>query len=280
LGRRAVANGRSTLAIGREASSTAQYGLAIGDAANVTKNNGLAIGRNATVSHANSIAIGLNAVTTREDQIVIGRAATTVTMPGIATSSARANQGEVIGVLTTDAFGNIAADGGLLAAKMKAMATQVEAATAAMVQFGRTYPLSHVAGQSERLGSNLMSQENAARITANEVQISANTSSIQLNTAAIDANTLAISQNLTRLVSAESRLDELDSGLASVAAMPDMFLNPGEKFAISGGLGAFGDSTAFGTTFATRFDERWSAGLSVAFGDETSAGRLQVRWAR
>ena len=65
--------------------------------------------------------IGTGATTTRANQIVLGTGSTTITAPGIASAASRAAQGTVVGVVTTDAAGNLASDGGALQAQVNAL---------------------------------------------------------------------------------------------------------------------------------------------------------------
>jgi len=89
----------------------------------------------------------------------------------------------------------------------------------------------------------------------------------------IDNNTAAIEKSF-------ESLQDVEQGLAAVAALPDMFLARDETFAASGGAAVFGDEFGFGGTIAIRGTERWSFGASAAFGGDEATGKVQVRWAK
>lgn len=46
--------------------------------------------------------------------VMLGRSTNTYTAPGVTSAASRAAQGTVVGVITTDASGNLASDGGAL----------------------------------------------------------------------------------------------------------------------------------------------------------------------
>ena len=62
----------------------------------------------------NAMAIGNGAVATRDNQVVIGTATNTYTTPGITSAASRAAQSGPLQVVTSDANGNLATDGGAL----------------------------------------------------------------------------------------------------------------------------------------------------------------------
>ena len=62
----------------------------------------------------NSQAFGNGATATQANQIVLGTATNTYTFAGIASAASTAAQGTVDGLVTTDASGNLASDGGAL----------------------------------------------------------------------------------------------------------------------------------------------------------------------
>ena len=74
--------------------------------------NATAIGPGASATFENSTAIGNGAVATRDNQVVIGTASNTYTAPGITSAASRAAQSGPVQVVTTDANGNLASDGG------------------------------------------------------------------------------------------------------------------------------------------------------------------------
>jgi autotransporter adhesin len=122
LGGGSVASGDHTAAIGSGAQAGADGGTAVGSHAAASGTNSSAFGRDsvasganstalgsgANASHANSTAIGAGAVTTRDNQVAIGTASNTYTMAGITSEASRAAQGTPVGVVTSDAQGNLA----------------------------------------------------------------------------------------------------------------------------------------------------------------------------
>ena len=58
------------------------------------------------------MALGAGAQTTAANQVVIGGATNTYTTPGIASAASRAAQVGPVGIVTSDANGNLATDGG------------------------------------------------------------------------------------------------------------------------------------------------------------------------
>jgi len=73
-----------------------------------------AVGAVSQATFVNSTALGAGAQTTRVNQIALGTAANTYTAAGITSAASTAAQGAVVGVITTDAAGNLASDGGAL----------------------------------------------------------------------------------------------------------------------------------------------------------------------
>lgn len=84
-------------------------GTALGSATSVQADYGTAVGAGATVGegHTGSTAIGAAASTTKDHQVMIGTAGDTITAPGVTMRTGRG-----IGIVTIDAEGNLANDGG------------------------------------------------------------------------------------------------------------------------------------------------------------------------
>lgn len=112
----------ANIALGRasNASGAGTKNTAIGAFSTATGTNASAYGANASATHAYSAAFGHDATTTRANQQVYGTSANTYTMPGITSGASKAAQGSVHGLVTTDASGNLASDGGALQAKVDA----------------------------------------------------------------------------------------------------------------------------------------------------------------
>ena len=127
----------------------------------------------------------------------------------------------------------------------------------------------------------------AEDVLTNTNNIAANTAAIDVNTQAITANRVLIDQAFTQIDANTAAIEEsfesiedVEQGLAAVAALPDMFLARDESFAASGGAAVFGDELGFGATLAIRGNDRWSFGASAAIGGDEATGKIQVRWAR
>lgn len=412
LGRNANASGTGTTAIGLDSEASGDYAQAFGRNANASGPASLAIGVNsqaaapdsvaignrASANFANSVAIGNDSIATRTNQIVLGSATTTYTLAGITSAASRGQQGAVVGILTTDANGNLASDGGALQASVAdhelritglessiteglqdtsdSMAIRVATLTpdsvpptrpttppetpttspipgtgitpdtvpptrpttptspttspipgttltpdsvpsggAATQQSIASAPNSFVTPvQTARsvaeplpaafYGSNLntapqQGPENAGDIAINAENIATNAQNLALTSQRVDvnseriaANASSISENAQRIALAfgsiedntasiaqnTQEISELNSGLAAVTALPDMYLSPDAKWSASGGVGIYGDDVGIGATLAIRAGQNLAFGASVSSGGDKAAGRLQVRY--
>ncbi len=81
----------------------------------------MALGRDADAEQTASTAIGFGATTTLANQMMFGTVATTYVLPGITSATSLARQGAIDGIVTTDANGNLASDGGALEARVTAL---------------------------------------------------------------------------------------------------------------------------------------------------------------
>jgi autotransporter adhesin len=114
FGAGAIASGSQSTALGETSQATAANTVAVGYGARATASGAVAVGQGAQASGTDSIAIGRGAVATQSNQIVIGSSATTVQSPSLTTPAARAAQSGPLEVVTSDANGNLATDGGEL----------------------------------------------------------------------------------------------------------------------------------------------------------------------
>ena len=105
-------NATNTVAIGADTVATAQSATAIGQASEAT--------------FVNSTAIGQGVTTSRANQVAIGGASNTYTLAGVGSDASRAAQSGPRQVLTTDAAGNIAGDGGALFDSFNNLEEQVD----------------------------------------------------------------------------------------------------------------------------------------------------------
>jgi len=98
MGTNALASGSSSIAMGTNAFAAGPGDTAIGEGATVTADHGTAIGAGATATLPN--------------QVVLGTKSDTYTAPGITSSLSRSRQSGPLEVVTSDANGNLATDGG------------------------------------------------------------------------------------------------------------------------------------------------------------------------
>jgi hypothetical protein len=119
---------------------------------------------------------------------------------------------------------------------------------------------------------------NLLLIEQNTANISANRADIDRNSTRIDEAFVQISANADGILTNAVKLDDLEQGLAAVAALPDMYLSPNAKWSAAGGFAAYGDKVGFGGTIAIRGDDNWSFGGSVGLGGEQATGKVQVRY--
>ena len=128
-----------------------------------------------------------------------------------------------------------------------------------------------------------MAQQSLSAFNTNA--ISANVEAIDVNTRAIQANRVLIDQAFTRIdnntaaiTESFERIQDVEQGLAAVAALPDMFLGDSDAWAASGGAAVFGDEIGFGGTLAIRASDNWSVGASGAIGGSQATGKVQFRY--
>jgi hypothetical protein len=116
----ANATGEFSVAIGggdaadEGAHTGADNAIAVGRGSDATGFNSIAAGFNAQAANNNSTAIGAGAVTTADNQMMFGTASETYTTPGITSVTSRSRQSGPLEVVTSDANGNLATDGGAI----------------------------------------------------------------------------------------------------------------------------------------------------------------------
>jgi hypothetical protein len=96
-------------AVGQGSSATALGATALGQASVASGSGATAIGTGSSAGFANSAAIGNGVTTTRANQVAVGTAANTYTLAGVTSAASTAAQTGPTKVVTTDAFGNLAA---------------------------------------------------------------------------------------------------------------------------------------------------------------------------
>ena len=111
---------------------------------------------------------------------------------------------------------------------------------------------------------------NSQGVALNSANIVANRGLIGINTAAIELNTQAISS--------------IREGNASIAAIPDLYLQGNETWTIAGGVSAYDDGfggveTGFGGGIQLRSkpSDNWSLGFATAITPNTQVVRVQAR---
>jgi hypothetical protein len=107
----ATGNNSDNIAIGllAHADGNGTNNTAVGTQANATGANSSAFGNLAGAGFANSTAIGANATATQANQVAVGTATNTYKLAGITSATSLAAQTGPTKVVTTDAFGNLAA---------------------------------------------------------------------------------------------------------------------------------------------------------------------------
>jgi hypothetical protein len=110
-GQLSQATGYASTAMGQTAVASGDYSSAFGQNARALGYQSTAIGVNATtVSFVNSAAFGYNAAVLRDNQQMFGTTTNTYTMPGITSWQSTSNQQGQLGLVTTDADGDLASD--------------------------------------------------------------------------------------------------------------------------------------------------------------------------
>lgn len=159
VGSSSVSTGLNTSAFGGGASATGNFSTSVGGAANANGLSSTAIGTEASAAHANSAAFGRGAGTTRANQQMFGTAANTYTMRGIASAASKSAQSGPLEVVTSDANGNLATDGGAIFDRLEENSEGVAMALAMAGTFlpqpGETFRISGNWGNFE--GSNALS---------------------------------------------------------------------------------------------------------------------------
>jgi hypothetical protein len=116
VGTSATASGAGSTAVGNNAQASQPNSSAYGNNASANGTSSTAIGAGATVAAGtvDSTAIGAGARTLLTQQMVLGTADQSITAPGIDSNLSRSRQSGPLGIVTSDAFGNLASDNGSL----------------------------------------------------------------------------------------------------------------------------------------------------------------------
>jgi hypothetical protein len=240
--------------------------------------NSTALGVDSVASNNGSTAIGYQATTTMNNQIVLGTSAETITAPGITSALSLSRQSGPIELVTSDANGNLATDGGSTITMINASA----AANTAAIESNEMAIATNSDGISAN-GSAIATNangisSNGSAIATNANNIVANSNRITTNNDSITNNTLAISGNTTSILQNVQAIDELTSGVAMAMALPDMYLNRDETYSIGGGVGFYEGKTAVSAGVMIRAGNNLSFGGSIAGNSDNVGGKLQARW--
>ena len=105
-------NANNTVAMGTNARAAGNSGIAIGDSSFAAGPNDTALGAGATVTADHSTALGAGAVADKENLVAVGTTGDTYRTPGITSQKSKDRQSGSLEVVTSDAGGNLATDGG------------------------------------------------------------------------------------------------------------------------------------------------------------------------
>jgi hypothetical protein len=102
----------NSIALGTNAQANGNSGIAIGDSSFAAGPNDTALGAGAQVTADHSTALGAGAVADKSNLVAIGTQDDTYRTPGITSDKSRQRQSGPLEVVTSDASGNLATDGG------------------------------------------------------------------------------------------------------------------------------------------------------------------------
>ena len=137
---------------------------------------------------------------------------------------------------------------------------------------GSTANTYNIATNATNIASNAQNVAvTSQRATIKSQRIASNAERIDLAMGSIASNTDSILRNT-------EEISELSSGLAFVAALPDMYLSPNARWSAAGGVGMYGDDVGVGATLAIRAGRNFAIGADVASAGEKATGKLQVRY--
>jgi hypothetical protein len=158
-------------------------------------------------------------------------------MAGVPSALSLTRQGDVHGLVTTDAAGNIASDGG-------ALQTQVDT--------------------------------NATTIITNSTAIGANTTNIGTNRSSIAALETGLGSLQSSFGDIQETVQANTEGVAMAMAISGGILPNDKSFALSGNLGFFEGESALAVSGSARVSDNLqiNAGLGVGLGQNTTGGRV------
>ena len=155
----ASGNGSRNLATGNLANASGDNTANVALGASSVSTGGLstALGTFASATFDGSTALGASATTTRSGQVMIGTGFNTYTLPGLTSGLSTAAQSGPTALVTTDAAGNLASDGGSTFASIAANGRDIrrnkEGIAMAMAMDAPYVPLSSTFAMSGRYGN-------------------------------------------------------------------------------------------------------------------------------
>lgn len=222
----------------------------------------------------------------------------TYTMPGLPSEDSLDAQEGPVELVTTDAAGNLASDGGAIASAIvdnESALSEVLAdvmVNTADVAANRT----DIDSNTETILANIASiGQNMSDITANAGGVTTNVTDITENRTDIDVNTLGIADNSSAmdLLRADLRradrridrnrgetLDNRDGVTMAMALVGTADLNPGEQRSLAINWATFNGAHAFAIGTTARLGEQFSVNGGVAYGTNSNkvSARAGVRW--
>jgi autotransporter adhesin len=120
-GLNATASALNTTATGANSKASGQGSTAAGAFATAGGQSSTAVGFNSSATASNSAAFGAGAKATQANQMVFGTASNTYTAPGITSGASAAAQSGPLQIVTSDANGNLATDGGAFQKQLNAL---------------------------------------------------------------------------------------------------------------------------------------------------------------
>ena len=120
----------NTVAMGTNARAAGNSGVAIGNSSFAAGPNDTALGAGATVTADHSTAVGAGAVANLPNLVAVGTTSDTYRAPGITSSLSKQRQSGPLEVVTSDAGGNLATDGGSIFHQLNNLSDQADKARA------------------------------------------------------------------------------------------------------------------------------------------------------
>jgi len=306
IGLDSVASGDYAQALGRNAMASGPASVAIGVNSSATAPDTIAIGNDASSTFANSVAIGNNATATRTNQVMLGATTSTYTLAGLTSAASLGQQGSVVGILTTDANGNLASDGGALQAQVTDHEMRITGLEGGVAQeladfsdhivtepdgtvrlvASNNTPVKAArsvaeATPAELYGSNLevttqQGSTNSNNIATNAGNIATNAQNVAVTSQRVSVNSQRIASNATSIT---QNAQQIELAMGSILDNSQAILRNTEEISeLSSGLAAV---SALPDMYLSP-DAKWSAAGGVgAYGDDVGIGAtLAIRASR